>query len=158
MALIILEKIIIISNEYTKYSQINLCGGIISYCRQYYGLEKWPNILYKIFGIKEKDFENVIKEFLGSEKNINIKAIFDKNKLYDKRLVEKDIIFKRFKEINNKENNQNYYNEINFHHINKDIKVNKNNGKEEKVNSQINLSKFNNIHLNYRTTEEIKNF
>ena len=157
LALIILEKIIIISNEYTKYSQINLCGGIISYCRQYYGLEKWPNILYKIFGIKEKDFENFIKEFLCSEKNINIKAIFDKNKLYDKRLVEKDIIFKRFKEINNKENNQNYYNEINFHHINKDIKVNKNNDKEEKVNSQINLLKFNNIHLNYRTTEEIKN-
>ena len=107
LALIILEKIITISNEYTKYNQINLCSGIISYCRQYYGLEKWPNILYKIFGIKEKDFENVIKEFLGSEKNINIKAIFDKNKLYDKRLVEKDIIFKRFKEINNKENNQN---------------------------------------------------
>ena len=154
MALNILEKLLITSNEYTKYSIINLVSGIISYCRQNYGLEKWPNILAKTFGVSEKNFENLIQELFNFEDNLITKNISVKNK--------KNIIFSRYKGKTEYEKNKpNEYNEINFHHINKDIKVNKNNFKEEKGNSQINIFKINNnsmnINLHYRTTEEIKN-
>ena len=74
----------------------------------------------------------------------------------------KNIIFSRYNEnIEDEKNKQQENKEIYIHHINKDIKVNKNNFKEEKGNSQINIFKINNnsmnINLNYRTTEEIKN-
>ena len=154
MALNILEKLLITSNEYTKYSLINLVSGIISYCRQNYGLEKWPNILVKTFGISETNFGNVIHDLICTEDNLNIKNMSVKNK--------KNIIFSRYNEnIEDEKNKQQENKEIYIHHINKDIKVNKNNFKEEKGNSQINIFKINNnsmnINLNYRTTEEIKN-
>lgn len=154
MALNILEKILTASNEYTKYSLINFVSGIISYCRQNYGLEKWPNILVKTFGISETNFGNVIHDLICTEDNLNIKNMSVKNK--------KNIIFSRYKEkIEDEKNKQQENKKINIHHINKDIKVNKNNFKEEKGNSQINIFKINNnsmnINLNYRTTEEIKN-
>ena len=154
MALNILEKILTASNEYTKYSLINFVSGIISYCRQNYGLEKWPNILVKTFGISETNFGNVIHDLICTEDNLNIKNMSVKNK--------KNIIFSRYNEnIEDEKNKQQENKKINIHHINKDIKVNKNNFKEEKGNSQINIFKINNnsmnINLNYRTTEEIKN-
>ena len=154
MALNILEKILTASNEYTKYSLINFVSGIISYCRQNYGLEKWPNILVKTFGISETNFGNVIHDLFCTEENLNIKNMSVNNK--------KNIIFSRYKEkIEDEKNKQQENKKINIHHINKDIKVNKNNFKEEKGNSQINIFKINNnsmnINLNYRTTEEIKN-
>ena len=154
MALNILEKILTNSNEYTKYSLINFVSGIISYCRQNYGLEKWPNILVKTFGISETNFGNVIHDLFCTEDNLNIKNMSVKNK--------KNIIFSRYNEnIEDEKNKQQENKEIYIHHINKDIKVNKNNFKEEKGNSQINIFKINNnsmnINLNYRTTEEIKN-
>jgi hypothetical protein len=154
MALNILEKILTTSNEYTKYSLINFVSGIISYCRQNYGLEKWPNILVKTFGISETNFGNVIHDLICTEDNLNIKNMSVKNK--------KNIIFSRYNEnIEDEKNKQQENKEIYIHHINKDIKVNKNNFKEEKGNSQINIFKINNnsmnINLNYRTTEEIKN-
>ena len=154
MALNILEKILTISNEYTKYSLINFVSGIISYCRQNYGLEKWPNILVKTFGISETNFGNIIHDLICTEDNLNIKNMSVKNK--------KNIIFSRYNEnIEDEKNKQQENKEIYIHHINKDIKVNKNNFKEEKGNSQINIFKINNnsmnINLNYRTTEEIKN-
>ena len=154
MALNILEKILTISNEYTKYSLINFVSGIISYCRQNYGLEKWPNILVKTFGISETNFGNVIHDLICTEDNLNIKNMSVKNK--------KNIIFSRYNEnIEDEKNKQQENKEIYIHHINKDIKVNKNNFKEEKGNSQINIFKINNksmnINLNYRTTEEIRN-
>lgn len=154
MALKILEKILTASNEYTKYSLINFVSGIISYCRQNYGLEKWPNILVKTFGISETNFGNVIHDLICTEDNLNIKNMSVKNK--------KNIIFSRYNEnIEDEKNKQQENKKINIHHINKDIKVNKNNFKEEKGNSQINIFKINNnsmnINLNYRTTEEIKN-
>jgi len=154
MALNILEKILTASNEYTKYSLINFVSGIISYCRQNYGLEKWPNILVKTFGISETNFGNIIHDLICTEDNLNIKNMSVKNK--------KNIIFSRYNEnIEDEKNKQQENKEIYIHHINKDIKVNKNNFKEEKGNSQINIFKINNksmnINLNYRTTEEIKN-
>ena len=154
MALNILEKILTASNEYTKYSLINFVSGIISYCRQNYGLEKWPNILVKTFGISETNFGNVIHDLICTEDNLNIKNMSVKNK--------KNIIFSRYNEnIEDEKNKQQENKEINILHINKDIKVNKNNFKEEKGNSQINIFKINNnsmnINLNYRTTEEIRN-
>ena len=162
MALSILEKILVSSNEYTKYRLINLSSGIISYCRQYYGLEKWPNILNKIYGINENNFEGIIKEFLSDGNNLNLKTISIKNKLLDKKLQEKNVIFKKCnRNINDDNNKQKESNEIDINHINKDIKVNKNNYKEEKSNSRLSIFKINNsnmnINLTYRTTEEIKN-
>ena len=162
MALGILEKILITSNEYNKYSPIDLCSGIISYCREYYGLEKWPKILSQIFNITEKNFENIIQELIPIDDNLNIKNISIMNKLFDKRFNEKMVIFKRYKEkIEDEKNKQNNLNRIENHHINKDIKVNINNNKEGQINSQLNIFKINNanmkINLNYRTTEDLKN-
>ena len=54
MSLHILEVILIRSNEYTKYSLVLLSSSILSYCRQYYGLEKWSTNLSRVFNIELK--------------------------------------------------------------------------------------------------------
>ena len=94
MALNILEKLLITSNEYTKYSLINLASGIISYCRQNYGLEKWPNILAKTFGVSEKNFENLIQELFNFEDNLITKniSVKKKNPWATKKLMAKILI------------------------------------------------------------------
>ena len=158
MSLHILEVILIRSNEYTKYSLVLLSSSILSYCRQYYGLEKWSTNLSRVFNIELKSFENIIEEILPLEENLNIKNLAIKSKLFNKKINEKIIIFKKYKEkIEDEKNKLNIYN----NHINKDIKVNINSSLEEQINSQINIFKINNntmnINLNYRTSEEIKN-
>ena len=158
MTLHILEIILIKSNEYTKYSLALLSSSIISYCRQYYGLEKWSKNLSRVFNIKLKSFENIIEELLPLEDNLNIKNLTIKTKLFNKKINEKIIILRKYKgKIEDEKNKPNIYN----NHINKDIKVNINSNLEEKVNSQINIFKINNnamnINLNYRTSEELRN-
>ena len=63
MILIMLEKIMLMSNEYTKYNPLYLCCCIVSYCREYYQIEKWPKILVKVFNVNQKHFENIYNEF-----------------------------------------------------------------------------------------------
>ena len=164
MALNVLEIILVSSNEYTKYNPIYLCSGIISFCRQYYNLEKWPIILSKNFGVTEKDLDNIIREFFSADDNLSIKNLSIKNNLFDVRLQTKMIILKRYNgKIEDEKYQQNTYNKFeNHNHNNKDIKVNVNNpNNEEKRSSQINIFKINNsgmnIDFNYKSTEEIKN-
>ena len=42
MIFIILEKIMLMSNEYIKYNPLYLSCCIVAYCREYYDIEKWP--------------------------------------------------------------------------------------------------------------------
>ena len=147
-----LEKIMTSSNEYTKYNMINFTSSIIAYSRQYYNLEKWPRNLSQVFNISLKYFENIIDEFFSFENNENIKCLTIKNKLFYKKSDEKIFILKKSadKQSYEKKKRITYNN-----HINKDIRVNKNNN-----NIEINTFKINNndlnINLNYRTSEEMK--
>ena len=151
MAFNTLEKIMTTSNEYTKYNMIEFTSSIIAYCRQYYNLEKWPKNLAKIFGSNLKNFESIICQFLPLDDNMNVRTFSIKSKLFYKKSNEKIFILKKYSDsIENENKNRNIYN----NHINKDIKVNKNN------NIEINTFKINNndlnINLNYRSSEEMK--
>ena len=147
-----LEKIMTLSNEYTKYNLLNFTSSLIAYSRENYNLEKWPKNLSKVFNINLKCFENIVDELLSFENNMNIKYLSIKNKLFYKKVDEKIFIIKKYKDEKEFEKNRKVtYN----NHINKDIKVNKNNN-----NLEINTIKINNndlnINLNYRTSEEMK--
>ena len=148
-----LEKIMTSSNEYTKYNLLNFTSSIIAFSRQHYNLEKWPKNLSNIFGVDLKCFEYIITELLlHFENNMNIKSLSIKNKLFYKKTEEKIFILKKYKGTQECEKNKKTtYN----NHINKDIKVNKNNN-----NIEINTFKINNndlnINFNYRTSEEMK--
>ena len=151
MAFNTLEKIMTTSNEYTKYNMIEFTSSIIAYCRQYYNLEKWPKNLAKISGSNLKNFESIICQFLPLDDNMNVRTFSIKSKLFYKKSNEKIFILKKYSDsIENENKNRNIYN----NHINKDIKVNKNN------NIEINTFKINNndlnINLNYRSSEEMK--
>ena len=146
-----LEKIMTTSNEYTKYNMIEFTSSIIAYCRQYYNLEKWPKNLAKIFGSNLENFESIICQFLPLDDSMNVRTFSIKSKLFYKKSNEKIFILKKYSDsIENENKNRNIYN----NHINKDIKVNKNN------NIEINTFKINNndlnINLNYRSSEEMK--
>ena len=146
-----LEKIMTTSNEYTKYNMIEFTSSIIAYCRQYYNLEKWPKNLAKIFDSNLNNFESIICQFLPLDDNMNVRTFSIKSKLFYKKSNEKIFILKKYSDsIENENKNRNIYN----NHINKDIKVNKNN------NIEINTFKINNndlnINLNYRSSEEMK--
>ena len=148
-----LEKIMTSSNEYTKYNLLNFTSSIIAFSRQHYNLEKWPKNLSNIFDVDLKCFEYIITELLlHFENNMNIKSLSIKNKLFYKKTEEKIFILKKYKDTQECEKNKKTtYN----NHINKDIKVNKNNN-----NIEINTFKINNndlnINFNYRTSEEMK--
>ena len=163
MTLNILEKIFIASNEYTKYNPLYLCCSIVSYSGQHYGIEKFAKNISKTFGINLRNFENIIQEFLPFEDNSSSKYLSILTKLSNKKTNERIVILKKNKEkIDDKKIGQNDDNhKLFFHHINKDIQVNKNFNKEEKVNSLLNIFKINNnnmsINLNYKTAEEMKN-
>ena len=51
LVLDLFEKIMIISNEYIKYNPLCLCSCIVSFARNIYHLEKWPQILSQAFGV-----------------------------------------------------------------------------------------------------------
>ena len=59
----IIEKMMIISNEYIKYNPLCLCSSIVSLAREIYHLEKWPPILTQAFGVNFNAFENIYNEF-----------------------------------------------------------------------------------------------
>lgn len=59
----IIEKIMIISNEYIKHNPVCLCSCIVSYAREIYNLEIWPQILTQAFGVNFYSFQNIYNEF-----------------------------------------------------------------------------------------------
>ena len=59
----IIEKIMLISNEYIKHNPVCLCSCIVSYAREIYNLEIWPQILTQAFGVNFYSFQNIYNEF-----------------------------------------------------------------------------------------------
>ena len=94
----IIEKIMLISNEYIKYNPLCLCSSIVSFAREIYNLEIWPKILTQAFGVNFSSFRNIYDEFhdfIIPSNNIenpvieNIENKTKKNfKIYNKRQIE----------------------------------------------------------------------
>ena len=157
-----LEKIMISSNEYVKYNPLYLCCSVVAYCRNFYGIEKWPKILAKVFNVNQKYFEDIYEEFFSSYNQHYIKSSIINGLLMNNKLNENE------KEINsnNKENininREVINNDINANYINKDIHTIQKN-KEINENNDINnnVIKINNkglnIKVNFKTTQEIRN-
>ena len=70
LVLDLFEKIMIISNEYIKYNPLCLCSCIVSFARNIYHLEKWPQILSQAFGVTFASFENIYNEFYDYVMNL----------------------------------------------------------------------------------------
>ena len=76
----ILEKIIYSSNIYIKYNPLYLCCCVVSYAREIYKLEKWPESLEKIFNVHFPSFGIIYNQFY----NIIMKN--QKNKSTEKQI------------------------------------------------------------------------
>ena len=53
----------LISNEYIKYNPLCLCSCIVSFARELYHLEIWPQILTQAFGVNVYSFKSIYDEF-----------------------------------------------------------------------------------------------
>ena len=170
MTLLTLEKIILLSNEYIKYNPLYLCCCIVAYCREYYGIEKWPKILSKVFDVNENHFDNIDKEFFPkynyqnhhyAKSSINIIEKIINKKIYKNKYINntKEKEKKEYIENNEEKNN----NDININHINKDIIINQENKLIQEYNKNYNYNNLKdnnnnyNIKVNYKTSQEIRN-
>ena len=90
----IIEKIMLISNEYIKYNPLCLCSCIVSFARELYNIEIWPQILTQAFGVNAYSFRNIYGEFhelifkKNSKENLKEKT---KNHIRKKTQVYKEI-------------------------------------------------------------------
>ena len=166
MIFVTLEKIMISSNEYTKYNPLYLCCAVVAYCRNFHGIEKWPKILAKVFNVNQKYFEDIYEEFFSSYnphyiKSPIINGLLINNKLHENE-NEKEINSNNKENINININRDISNNDINVKYINKDIHTIQK-SKEINENNDINnnIIKINNkglnIKVNFKTTQEIRN-
>ena len=65
----IIEKIMILSNEYIKYNPLCLCSCIVALARETYNLDKWPQILIQAFSVNFSSFENIYQEVFINDGN-----------------------------------------------------------------------------------------
>jgi hypothetical protein len=65
----ILKNIMVESNNYLKYNFFYLACSVVAYCRQMFNLEKWPNMLNKVFNIKFNNFQNEYNAFFNDNDN-----------------------------------------------------------------------------------------
>ncbi len=159
MILIILEEIMIKSNEYIKYNPLYLTCCIVAYCREYYELEKWPKILSRVFDVNQLYFDDIYDEFFSPYFHHYKKYYIINDRFLNKNSDKKDC-YKNNQEKNN--------NDVNINYINKDSNLNKENSEEKEIdhpykytNSNINILRANynnfNIKVNYKTSQEIRN-
>ena len=91
----IMEKIMILSNEYIKYNPLCLCSCIVSLAREIYNLEKWPPILTQAFGVSFTSFENIYNEFyeliFQKENNDEIKENNNKHQKQNSNICKGEI-------------------------------------------------------------------
>ena len=59
----LMEKIMIISNEYIKYNPLCFCSCLVSFAREIYHLDKWPQVLTQAFGVNFYSFDSIYNEF-----------------------------------------------------------------------------------------------
>ena len=159
MILIILEEIMIKSNEYIKYNPLYLTCCTVAYCREYYELEKWPKILSRVFDVNQLYFDDIYDEFFSPYFHHYKKYYIINDRFLNKNSDKKDC-YKNNQEKNN--------NDVNINYINKEININKEKDKEKEIdhpykytNSNINILRANynnfNIKVNYKTSQEIRN-
>ena len=100
----IIEKIMIISNEYIKYNPLCLCSCIVAFAREIYNLEKWPQILAQAFGVNFNSFEDIYTEFHDLIiPKYNIESPEEENVNYHKK-GKTNINREEFEEINDNKN------------------------------------------------------
>ena len=93
----LMERIMIISNEYIKHNPLCLCSCLVSYAREIYHLEKWPQVLTQAFGVNFYSFENIYNEFheliIPSKKKDYSKEIINNNiHKKEKTGIDEDVI------------------------------------------------------------------
>ena len=144
----LLEKIMLLSNEYIKYNPLCLCSCIVSFSREIYHLERWPQILSQTFGVNFSSFESIYNEFHDYIKNDD----FYMNNNYNHKSLIKFNKENYNKYLNNKNNsiegNNFYKKNINNTSI-KDFRVEYGNEhKEDKKKIEIdNINKLDEIDL-----------
>ena len=111
----LIEKIMIISNEYIKYNPLCLCSCIVAFAREIHKLEKWPKILNQAFGVNFSSFENIYNEFCDYVIINNKNNKENINNIYKHKSLVKIENEKSLKNFNNKYNSLdiNNYDEIN---------------------------------------------
>ena len=122
----LIEKIMIISNEYIKYNPLCLCSCIVSFARDIYKLEKWPKILTQAFGVNFSSFENIYNEFSDCVYINNKNDKENINSIYKHKSLVKIENEKSYKYLNNK------YNSIDFNNCDEN-----NNNNNKKTGYQI---------------------
>ena len=122
----LIEKIMIISNEYIKYNPLCLCSCIVSFARDIYKLEKWPKILTQAFGVNFSSFENIYNEFSDCVYINNKNDKENINSIYKHKSLVKIENEKSYKYLNNK------YNSIDFNNCEEN-----NNNNNKKTGYQI---------------------
>ena len=115
----LIEKIMIISNEYIKYNPLCLCSCIVSFARDIYKLEKWPKILTQAFGVNFSSFENIYNEFSDCVYINNKNDKENINSIYKHKSLVKIENEKSYKYLNNK------YNSIDFNNCDENNNNNK---------------------------------
>ena len=166
MIFVILEKIMISSNEYVKYNPLYLCCGVVAYCRNFHGIEKWPKILAKVFNVNQKYFEDIYQEFFSSYNHHYIKSPIINGILMNNKLNEneKEMNSNDKENINININREISNNDINVNYISKDIhtiqksrEINDKNDNDTNNNVIKINNKSLNIKVNFKTTQEIRN-
>ena len=150
------EIIIMNSPEYFKYNPFHIACALVAYTRKINKLEKWNEILEKIFNISFEQFKNVyyfIKNYISNEIlertrddskisfSESLKSNYDNNNNF--------ILYENFNQKNNKIVNELY---------NKKYELNDNiNNKNLNIRLNNKPMNFNNYHINTYNNEIKKN-
>jgi len=146
----LLEKIMLLSNEYIKYNPLCLCSCIVSFSREIYHLERWPQILSQTFGVNFSSFESTYNEFHDYIKNDEVNFYMNNNHNHKSLIKFNKENYNKY--LNNKNNsiegNNFYKKNINNTSI-KDFRVEYGNEhKEDKKKIEIdNINKLDEINL-----------
>ena len=165
----LIEKVMLISNEYIKYNPLCLCSCIVSFAREMNHLEKWPKILTQAFGVNFSSFDDIYNEFndfvINNNKNDENKLSI--NNIYKHKSLIKLENDKSFKHLNNKYNSidlnncqeysKNKKSSYQIKNFLSDYKNDKNN-KEYNNNIEINNNKFENNESEIPSLTEKKGF
>ena len=144
----IYEIIILKSPEYFKYNPFHIACGLVALSRKIYGLEKWNNILEKIFKINFEQFKEVYY-FISNSYSEKKKEILEKTRDDSKIIFNENSILKNDHDNINKSTAFILYENIN--RKNDAIKNNKFYNKKYNINDNINSYKNFNLKLNNKS-------
>lgn len=137
----LIEKIMLLSNEYIKYNPLCLCSCVVAFSREIHHLERWPQILSQAFGVTFSSFESAYDEFHDYIKNDEVKLYMDNN--YNFKSSNKFNKENYFKYLNNKNNSieeNNFYKKNIYNTSIKDFRVDyRKEHKEDKEENEIDI-------------------